>query len=58
MSSVPGSAPRAGKAAVSTRIKLADTQKIVALAETSDGAFWTASADVIVTIAACIEDIN
>jgi sulfur-oxidizing protein SoxY len=50
--------PRAGKAAVSTRIKLADTQKIVAIAETSDGAFWTASADVIVTIAACIEDIN
>jgi sulfur-oxidizing protein SoxY len=50
--------PRAGKAAVSTRIKLADTQKIVAIAETSDGAFWSASADVIVTIAACVEDIN
>ena len=50
--------PRAGRAAVSTRIKLADTQKIVAIAETSDGAFWTASADVIVTIAACIEDVN
>ena len=50
--------PRAGKASLSTRIKLADTQKIVAIAETSDGAFWTARADVIVTIAACIEDIN
>jgi sulfur-oxidizing protein SoxY len=50
--------PRAGKAAVSTRIKLADTQKIVAIAETSDGAFWSASANVIVTIAACVEDIN
>jgi sulfur-oxidizing protein SoxY len=50
--------PRAGKAAVSTRIKLADTQKIVAIAETSDGAFWSASANVIVTIAACIEDIT
>jgi sulfur-oxidizing protein SoxY len=50
--------PRAGKAAVSTRIKLADTQKIVAIAETNDGAFWSASADVIVTIAACVEDIN
>jgi sulfur-oxidizing protein SoxY len=50
--------PRAGKASVSTRIKLADTQKIVAIAETAGGEFWTASADVIVTIAACIEDIN
>ena len=50
--------PRAGKASISTRIKLADTQKIVAIAETSDGAFWTARADVIVTIAACIEDVN
>jgi len=50
--------PRAGKASVSTRIKLGDTQKIVAIAETGGGEFWTASADVIVTIAACIEDIT
>ena len=50
--------PRNGKAQVGTRIKLADTQKIVAIAETSDGSFWSASASVIVTIAACIEDVN
>jgi sulfur-oxidizing protein SoxY len=50
--------PRNGKAVVGTRIKLADTQKIVAIAETSKGEFWSASADVIVTIAACIEDIT
>jgi len=50
--------PGNGRAQVGTRIKLADTQKIVAIAETSDGAFWSASADVIVTIAACIEDVN
>ncbi|CAN5481806.1 SoxY-related AACIE arm protein [soil metagenome] len=49
--------PGNGKAVVGTRIKLADTQKIVAIAETSKGAFWTASAEVIVTIAACIEEI-
>jgi sulfur-oxidizing protein SoxY len=49
---------RAGRAMVSTRIKLGDSQKIVAIAETSKGEFWTASADVIVTIAACVEDIN
>jgi sulfur-oxidizing protein SoxY len=51
-------APRNGRAQVGTRIKLADTQKIVAIAETSDGSFWSASASVIVTIAACIEDVN
>ena len=51
-------APRNGKARVGTRIKLADTQKIVAIAETSGGEFWSASADVIVTIAACIEGMN
>jgi sulfur-oxidizing protein SoxY len=49
--------PRAGKASVSTRIKLADEQKVVAVAEMSDGTFWSESADVIVTIAACVEDI-
>ena len=50
--------PRNGKAVVGTRIKLADTQKIFCIAEMSNGEFWSASADVIVTIAACIEDVN
>ena len=50
--------PRNGKAVIATRIKLADSQKIIALAETSSGAFWSASADVIVTLAACIEDVT
>lgn len=50
--------PRNGKAEISTRIKLGDSQKIVAIAETSTGEFWSASVDVIVTIAACLEDIN
>jgi sulfur-oxidizing protein SoxY len=50
--------PRNGRAVVSTRIKLADAQKVVAIAETSKGEFFSASADVIVTIAACIEDLT
>ncbi|MBN9487060.1 MAG: SoxY-related AACIE arm protein [Alphaproteobacteria bacterium] len=50
--------PRNGKAVVATRIKLADAQKVVAVAETSRGEFWSASADVIVTIAACTEDVK
>ena len=47
--------PRAGRAAFSTRIRLADTQTVVAIAEMSDGTLWSDSADVIVTIAACLE---
>ena len=48
--------PLNGRAVVGTRIKLGDSQKIVAIAETSDGRFWSASADVIVTLAACLEE--
>ena len=47
---------RSGKAIVGTRIKLGDSQRIVAIAETSDGKFWSAGADVIVTLAACLEE--
>ena len=47
---------RSGKAVVGTRIKLGDSQRIVAIAETSDGKFWSAGADVIVTLAACLEE--
>jgi sulfur-oxidizing protein SoxY len=47
--------PRSGRANVTTRIRLADSQKIVAITELSDGTFWSAQADVIVTLAACIE---
>jgi sulfur-oxidizing protein SoxY len=48
--------PRAGKAKISTRVRLADSQKVVAIAELSDGSFWSASADMIVTLAACVEE--
>ncbi len=48
--------PRNGKAIVGTRIKLGDSQKVVAIAEMSDGKFYSASADVIVTLAACLEE--
>ncbi len=50
--------PRNGRAMIGTRIKLGDSQKIVAIAETSKGEFWSASADVIVTLAACLEDLT
>jgi sulfur-oxidizing protein SoxY len=49
--------PRAGRAQISTRIRLADSQKIVAIARLSDGSFWSATADVVVTLAACTEEV-
>ena len=47
--------PRAGRAVVSTRIRLADSQQVVAIARLNDGSFWSDGADVIVTLAACAE---
>jgi sulfur-oxidizing protein SoxY len=50
--------PRAGRAKLTTRFRLADTQTITALAEMSDGTFWSATADVIVTLQACLESLD
>jgi sulfur-oxidizing protein SoxY len=50
--------PRSGRAQISTRIRLADSQKVVAIAHLSDGSFWSASADVVVTLAACTEEAS
>jgi sulfur-oxidizing protein SoxY len=49
--------PRAGKAKIATRFRLADSQTITAIAELSDGTFWSASAEMIVTLAACVETL-
>jgi sulfur-oxidizing protein SoxY len=47
--------PAMGKAALSTRIRLATSQQLVAVAKMSDGSCWTHTVDVVVTLAACIE---
>jgi sulfur-oxidizing protein SoxY len=47
--------PRAGRAKVSTNIRLAASQKVVALAEMNDGSFWADEKSIVVTIAACID---
>jgi sulfur-oxidizing protein SoxY len=49
--------PNAGRAQVSTRIRLADSQKVVAIARLSDDTFWSAGVDIIVTLAACTEEV-
>jgi sulfur-oxidizing protein SoxY len=49
--------PHAGRAQISTRIRLADSQKVVAIARLSDDSFWSVSVDVVVTLAACTEEV-
>ena len=48
--------PRAGKAEIQTRVRLADTETVVAICEMSDGSFWSNTVDVIITLGACLED--
>jgi sulfur-oxidizing protein SoxY len=48
--------PRCGIAKVDTRIRLATTQHLMAVAEMSDGSLWSDKIEVIVTIAACLEE--
>jgi sulfur-oxidizing protein SoxY len=47
---------RSGRAFVSTRIRLGDSQNIVAVAQLADGTFWSGSAELIVTLPACVEN--
>jgi sulfur-oxidizing protein SoxY len=49
--------PRAGRAQISSRIRLADSQKIVAIARLSDDSFWSVTVEVVVTLAACTEEV-
>jgi len=48
--------PRAGRASLATRVRLADTQTVTAIAQMSDGSFWSDSAEVVVTLSACLEE--
>lgn len=49
--------PRAGRARITSRTRLADTQTVHAVAELSNGTFWTDSVNVVVTLSACIGDL-
>jgi len=45
--------PHNGKAEVSLRIRLAASEKVIAVAEMKDGSLWIASRDVAVTVGGC-----
>jgi len=48
--------PLAGRARVATRIRLALSQQLVAVAKMNDGSCWTHTVEVLVTVASCIEE--
>jgi sulfur-oxidizing protein SoxY len=48
--------PRAARPFVATRMRLATSQRVIAVAELNDGSCWSDSAEIVVTLAACIED--
>ena len=47
--------PLSGPARLSTRIRLATSQRLVALARMQDGSVWKREVEVLVTLAACVE---
>jgi sulfur-oxidizing protein SoxY len=47
--------PRAGRPVVATRIRLATSQTVIAIAKLADGSCWSDSVELIVTLAACVE---
>ena len=47
--------PKAGRAEVITRVRLNGTQRVLAVAQLSDGSYWSGSAEVEVTESACLD---
>lgn len=47
--------PQAGRAEVVTRVRLNGTQRVLAIAQFSDGSYWSGSAEVEVTESACLD---
>ena len=47
--------PRSGTANITTRVRLADSQTVWAIAQMSDGSFYQGSAETLVTLSACTE---
>lgn len=43
----------AGRPQISTRIRLSGSQGVIAIAAMSDGSYWSATAEVAVTVSAC-----
>jgi sulfur-oxidizing protein SoxY len=47
--------PLSGTANITTRVRLADSQRVWAIAQMNDGSFWQGYAETLVTLSACTE---
>ena len=47
--------PKAGRAEVATRVRLNGTQRLLAIAQLTDGTYWSGEAEVVVTESACLD---
>jgi sulfur-oxidizing protein SoxY len=47
--------PRSGTANITTRVRLADSQRVWAIVQMNNGSFWQGSAETLVTLSACTE---
>jgi sulfur-oxidizing protein SoxY len=47
--------PKMGRAEVATRVRLNGAQRLLAVAQLSDGSYWSGSAEVVVTESACLD---
>jgi sulfur-oxidizing protein SoxY len=48
--------PRAGRAEINSRVRLAGSQRVTAVAQLSDGTFWSDTAPIVVTLSACLDE--
>lgn len=48
--------PENGRATFTSRIRLAESQRVWAIAHMSDGSYWQGHADTLVTLSACTEE--
>jgi sulfur-oxidizing protein SoxY len=48
--------PRSARAGFSTRVRIADSGAVTAIAQMSDGSLWSDSVKVVVTLSACLEE--
>jgi sulfur-oxidizing protein SoxY len=47
--------PWSARAQIDTRVRLAGSQRVTALAQLSDDSFWFSQADITVTLSACVD---
>lgn len=47
--------PRSGTANITTRVRLADSQRVRAIVQMNNGSYWQGSAETLVTLSACTE---